>query len=173
MFHFYLWMHLIDWKVKVKLGNRLRRSAGKYNNDTVPIWVWRGGGIRATECCCPSCLFVGFFLLKWSVWSYDGKHHVNVNMQYCWLGFCRMPRMLAQHVLCVVSVRPYITFADHVRGSSQQWTVAQEALYRSECGKLAISLKDVVISHKQYKIYRTYNRNYITSANGTISSDLE
>jgi len=40
----------------MKLENQLRRSTGKFRpmylagNDTVPISMWRGGGMRSTEC---------------------------------------------------------------------------------------------------------------------------
>jgi len=45
-------------KVEVKLKSQLRRSAGKSTsmhlllagNDTVPILMWRGGGMRSSEC---------------------------------------------------------------------------------------------------------------------------
>ena len=51
--------------MKVKLGNQLRRSASKFRsvylllggNDTVPISVWRGGGMRCGECHLVECVY--------------------------------------------------------------------------------------------------------------------
>ena len=43
----------------------MRQNAG--GNDTVPISVWRGGGMRCNKCCFSSWSFLGFFVLKWSV----------------------------------------------------------------------------------------------------------
>ena len=44
--------------INIKIGNQLRGSAGKFRpmhlllagNDTVPISVWRGGGVRSIVC---------------------------------------------------------------------------------------------------------------------------
>jgi len=49
---------------KISYG-AVRENAG--GNDTVSISLWRAGGMRCTECCCFSRLFVEFFVLKWPV----------------------------------------------------------------------------------------------------------
>jgi len=45
----------------------VKKNAG--GNDTVPILVWRGGGMRSNECSCSSWLFVEFLVQKCSTFK--------------------------------------------------------------------------------------------------------
>jgi len=64
---FRLWMQSkakVNCLGKTSYGT-VRKNAG--SNDSVPVSLWRGRGMRSTERCCFSWLFVEFFVLKWSV----------------------------------------------------------------------------------------------------------
>jgi len=53
-------------QVKVKLKTYCENAGG---NDIEPISVHHGRGIRCTDCCYSSWLFVEFFMLRWSAQS--------------------------------------------------------------------------------------------------------
>jgi len=106
---------LLMWKWKWRWENQLRRIGGKFrpmyvvDNDTVPISVQRGGGMRCTEYWCSSFVYLRlhvpvicwYYHCNWTSWLYLSLRHLflaNVNLRLSSLYAIAIPSVVCLSV---------------------------------------------------------------------------